>query len=413
MKRQSIYRRIYNFASGGILAVLVNAASYPLLTHFYTPEQYGDYGLYLFFSGIFSAIASLKFELIIPIQKGDGDLSEVLTASAFNIVIVSLFGFGIGVLYYWGEVWAISIYVMLSVVFYGWFSIIGGVLVYLHANRAAGLLLFVQAIVAVIVQISLSRTGLGWYGLVVGYLFSMATASFFGLLCVRKLSEGRITFSRLSKAGYIRLLRENKDRWRANVVQTFTNSMSLNVLAHGCLLLGGKEAVGLFSFAQKILTIPVRVVGNAVRQVMLREYSITGLTAPVVKSMVKLTWILAFVSGLVFTAIGSILPWLVGALLDDGWMKINSYIWPLSIWLAFTIVYVPVISGLNVYGNNWPHTIYEIGNLVARTAIALVCLCVGAGAAEYILITSLASSVMIVVFIIWAKDMFYERAKNG
>ncbi|MBQ23763.1 hypothetical protein [Alcanivorax sp.] len=413
MSKKSIYRKVFDFSSGGILAVLVNALAYPILTHFYTPEEYGDYGLFLFFSGVFSAVASLKFELVVPIQRDDGALSEVLTAAAYNVLLVSVLSFAVSLAYYWFEERVLSVFVVSAVVLYGWFTITGGVLVYFHSNKAAGSLLFVQALIAVVVQIAFSDTKFGWYGLVIGYLASMVVSSFFGLLCIWKVGKGKVCFSFLSKNRYIEILSENKNRWRANVVQTLMNAVSLNVLAHGCLFLGGKEAVGFFSFAQKILTIPVRVVGNAVRQVMLREYSITGMTKSTVKSMSKLTGVLALVSTAIFTVVGLALPFLVDIFLDQKWAQINSFIWPISIWLACTIVYVPAISALNVVGNNWPHTIYEFGNLVMRGGVIFACFYAGLDAVDYIFVTSVFSSALIVFFIFWVRMQLLKTVQNG
>jgi len=241
----------------------------------------------------------------------------------------------------------------------------------------------------------------------------MVVSSSVGFACIWKTGRGTVRLSPLKKDRYLEILNENKNRWRANVVQGLVNAISLNALAHGCLLLGGKEAAGLFSFAQKILTVPVRLIGNSVRQVMLREYSLSGITASTVRGMTRLTGVLALVSLALFTTVGFAMPFLVDLCMDQQWAKVSLFVWPMSIWLGCTIVYTPTISALNAAGNNWPHAVYELVNMGMRVAAALVCSHVGLGAIAYVFTTSICSSALIVAFVFGVRLQLLKTVREG
>src|SRR5690554_5985561 len=112
-----IYGKVAKLATGGFLSLVINAAAYPVLTLFYSPEEYGEFSVFLLFSVVFSASSIMKFELIIPVVSDVKELGAVVSAAAYNLVIVSAVSCAASLFYFQGgeNLWLLAGFVVLCV----------------------------------------------------------------------------------------------------------------------------------------------------------------------------------------------------------------------------------------------------------------------------------------------------------
>ena len=62
-------RSVFVLMTGTAIAQAISYLISPFLTRLYTPEEMGDLGIYIRLIGFFSAFATLRYELAIPLPK--------------------------------------------------------------------------------------------------------------------------------------------------------------------------------------------------------------------------------------------------------------------------------------------------------------------------------------------------------
>ncbi|WP_226595705.1 MATE family efflux transporter [Marinobacter nauticus] len=194
-----------------------------------------------------------------------------------------------------------------------------------------------------------------------------------------------------------------------NSVQTFANTGSLYVLAHGVAHFGGVSEAGLFSICQRILTIPVRIVGNSVKQVLLKYLSVSdGRTR--YYYLKKYTFILTILSLSIFGTLSILASWLSIESMYPNWVGFEKYVAPVSIWLAVTMIYVPSVSILNTYGSTAPHMFYEISSVATKGLIVLASVYYGFNmpSVSFVYLSSMLAVVLSLFIILSA----FKVAKN-
>jgi O-antigen/teichoic acid export membrane protein len=74
---------------GTIIASIIPAIVQPVLTRIYTSEDIGLYNLYFYFIGIFTCIASLRYDLAVPLPDNKEDTDRVAILSLIMSAIVA------------------------------------------------------------------------------------------------------------------------------------------------------------------------------------------------------------------------------------------------------------------------------------------------------------------------------------
>ncbi len=83
LKESEILRNTSILVSGTALAQLIPVLLQPLLRRYYSPEAFGAYSIYLSLVGIFSIVASFKYDLAIVLPKKDREAANILFLSVF------------------------------------------------------------------------------------------------------------------------------------------------------------------------------------------------------------------------------------------------------------------------------------------------------------------------------------------
>ncbi len=389
---KKIAKKAIVFSSGNILNIAIGIGSFPILSKFYSPAEFGYYSLSIYTVGIIATIATLRLDLALSSTKEENEAIKILTTAA---ILPIIFGLITSI-----AIWSISeqnrfITSLLFPFFYifnyccltiftAWF---------VRSNRfwLAGNLNLIYASSIILFQVVLanSQEGNGLFlGNIIGGLLTL-------IICA--MNDRRIRPSKILKefklAAGIEVIKQNKIFLGGNTLQSLINSSSLAILSHGISIIGGLSAVGSFSTCQKILAIPVRVIGNAMRQSLLQ--GLADLPNKVGRNIaIKATIALIPVSLLSFLFLTISLPIAVNKLMAPEWRGINEYIAPLSIWLSMTVIYTPAIAWLNVQKITGPHLLYEIINLIVRVTLIPISIVLTLNSANYVWITSTVSCIL-------------------
>jgi O-antigen/teichoic acid export membrane protein len=174
-----MFRNILQLMTGNGLAQLIQFASIPILTQFYSPENFGYLALAIAISGILAVISSLQLHVGIVTLKSTRAVNYLLATgivlNALMIFISVLLVFIVDVFIYNHE---LSLFFILLVVLNTFFSsvnnLLKGVYVYSGTFSKLSTVLIVRAIAIVTLQFWFAwqfTEAVTQYGLVLGLLF--------------------------------------------------------------------------------------------------------------------------------------------------------------------------------------------------------------------------------------------------
>ncbi|EJL6364349.1 oligosaccharide flippase family protein, partial [Vibrio cholerae] len=111
----------------------------------------------------------------------------------------------------------------------------------------------------------------------------------------------------------------------------------------------GKEYVGYFTMAMRVVQVPHRFISNAIRQVMTSCYKDVGyLKSKILLSLY--TKRLFLLSGMIFIPFFFYSELLFSVVLGDDWIMVGKITSMLCFWFAVSLCNVPAISFMTVFG---------------------------------------------------------------
>ncbi len=268
-------RSIVTLSSGSVIGHVILAATSPIISRLYTPDEFGLFSIFFSVFGIISILSTLQYQNTITLPRSDNDGAKLLVASLLVLAtftvcllfLVSAFGERIG-----GRLGLESDYRII------WFLPIA--LAVANANlclqfwflrkkeyKELAIVKGVQSVAMAGGQITMGLAGLGALGLIVGHLLGQMA----GIL---QLTTG--IFSRYRAAfGEMRLLSLLEILWQnRSFVTTFTPAALLGAgtIYLPAILLGflfGPAVAGVFAFGLQLSKAGINIVVQSVARVFL------------------------------------------------------------------------------------------------------------------------------------------------
>lgn len=268
-KREQVrfWRRVaVLFAGTGSSQIILVAAS-PLLTRVYGPSRFGEFAIYTGLLAILLPMATGRLELKLPTAE-KGDLKIIVSAVGILSIIVGAVS---SLLFYCMNGWGLVQHDSVS-----WLSVLLFVGLLAASGEAAGSYLAIRLgrfrVLAtngvlrsssiVLSQVASGFSGLVGTGLVAGDVFGRSV----GALRLLVQLFGRQLTARLRFARVVKCLSDN---WRFSIIAAPGGAINAAGLQAPLMLIGaiyGPAAAGQFALAQRVVGLPVRLVGQAVGQ---------------------------------------------------------------------------------------------------------------------------------------------------
>lgn len=258
-------------AAGGQLVLLLAS---PLLTRLYRPDEFGVLAVFSSLLGLLVVASSLRYELAIPLPKLKRNAETLLWGALGINALFSVFLFIL--VFLWRAPVADSI--GLEEEGYLWFLPVAVFLMgryrtfnfwalrnkdYSRLARSK----FSQNIGNVVVQVSAGLAGLGAAGLLAGMVVGQAAGV--GLL-IRGLTAGSFSFKRdWPRVRY--LLKKHSRFPKYDAPAAFLNTLSSELPQLLFAVLFSPAVAGFFLLANRVLAMPLSLVGQAVGQVLYSE----------------------------------------------------------------------------------------------------------------------------------------------
>ena len=269
--RSEFFKSVIVLMTGTVLAQAINMICLPLLTHyFYSPEEFGEFNLYMRLVGFISGIAAARFEMSLPLPNHDGH-SYLLYRLSLRIALISIVGMTIfGFIYILLDSAAVIDvpFLLLS---------IGSTLFVVFINlgtswsirkkqyRAISRQKIVGAISSNVFRIILALSSFGSIGLILGTFLGYAVSSYWYIADFITLN-GKV-YPNYSKKKNKVLVKEYREFPLVNLPHVSLDLGRELLVAMFVAQYFGLEIFGWYSVSYTILKLPISIIGTSIGQV--------------------------------------------------------------------------------------------------------------------------------------------------
>jgi O-antigen/teichoic acid export membrane protein len=363
-------RNVAIVATGTAGAQAITMAFAPLITRLYGPEAFGLLGIYMAIITVLMPVAALTYPIAIVLAKTDADAKGIAKLSAILALSIAVMT---SVLLLVAGDWIAEALSMQAVA--GFMLLIPVAMLF-----AAFQQIFLQWLVrkkqfsttarVAVMQALISNSAKAGVGLVhpVGAALIIIAAVAQGFHAA--LLWLGIRYSKNKKAlpqadqptETIReLARRHRDfpAYRAPQValNAFTQGLPVLVLAS----FFGPAAAGFFALTRSVLAAPAALIGQSVGSVFYpKAVDLYDKPAELKRVLLKATYSLIALGGLVFAPILIAGPWLFSLVFGSEWKEAGEFARWVTIWMVLSLAARPVISAIPVLGLQKTFLVFEI-----------------------------------------------------
>jgi O-antigen/teichoic acid export membrane protein len=325
-------------------AQLLMVLASPILTRLYSPEQFGILAVFLSVLGIFTVIASFRYELAIPLPENKIEaaslvilcLGLVVGVTLFSSLAVYLFGqpfsnyFGVPELN--NYIWLLPLAILLVGIYqiFNYWSIRNNQYSIIATTRIK------QSVASLLIQILGSKYGSGF--LLGGSVGSQCVGSF---TLARHAFKDPV-FKDVNSANVRNVIYRYRRFPLFSTWSGFFNTLGQQLPPLMFAAYFGATAAGLYVLANRVLIMPMSVVGGAISNVFLSDAAriyeqgkLPSLVNSVTSKLIQIAMPPAIL--LIFVA-----PQLFSAVFGDKWQLAGVFAQWMAPWLYFVFVASPL-----------------------------------------------------------------------
>ena len=368
-KRQFL-RRLSMLSGGMMIGQGMLIISTPIITRFYTPEDFGLFAVFGALASIFGMVIGLRYELAVPLERDDRAAAALVSGIFLTSLLI---GFLLTILIWlWAAdfvalldmpelavmlwllppcliVWAAGGALSFWSIRQGTFRLNGVNRVYHYGTQAVG-------------QLSFAPAAIGGAGLVFGYALGFL-ARFLHLLFALPRADVD-AFLRPSLKEIFVVLR---CYWRYPIFSTSSSALqaTANMLPAVLIaMLYGPAMAGLYALAQRVIALPLRLLGETASHVFLGE--IRTLDHAGVIRLFKSTTVLFATLGLIgMLPLLWLAPPLFAFVFGEKWHDAGVIVQLLLPLYFMRFVVTPVSQTLNVLERQDLHLLASVLNALA------------------------------------------------
>lgn len=352
-KKNTFFSNIINVALGNGFGKLLAIAVMPLLTHLYSPIEFGELSLFISTVSILGVFTTLRYSTAIPLEKDNNNLINLIFLC---FVLVVFFGILTSAIFYLINLFYpnkfdnfFSILICFSILGKGFYEILSNWCVKEKKFKLITKSKIYQSSFSSVIKLIFGYFGLTNVGLMIGHI----TLESSGIIIIfRSFLQNNLNFYKKIKYSIIKnLLIKHKKFPIFQLPSQLLMVSSNNLIIFLIPLLFGVESLGLYALAISILNAPLNVIGQSVSHVYYAEISSMGknksnkiseLTINIIKKMSLL-----FFPLLIIVFFGeSIFSFIFG----NEWQKSGLYAAALCPLVLSRFIASPIMSIFNLYG---------------------------------------------------------------
>lgn len=269
LPRASFARSVGVLVGGTAGAQVLAVLAAPLLTRLYTPEDFGLLAVYASLLGLVAVIASLRYELAIPLPECDTEAANLVALSLLLVVVNTVF-FGaltlllrqpianaLGVPALAAYLWLLPLGVLAGGIYnvFNYWAVRSKHFGMIASTRVT------QSLAGLLIQLSTFK--FGGIGLLFGQLVGQSAGSF-KMVSHAIRSDG---FKLVSWSGIKQAARRYQRFPIFSTWEGFLNTAGLQLPPLLFAFLFGPAVAGMYSLANRVLSLPLSLIGSAIGQV--------------------------------------------------------------------------------------------------------------------------------------------------
>ncbi|WP_187329335.1 lipopolysaccharide biosynthesis protein [Halomicronema hongdechloris] len=369
-------KNILLMTAGTMLSQALVIAASPIITRIYTPAELGTFTVYASASAILAVIASLRYELAIPITKDDESAANLLFLSLL-LLCLSCFSLGLAIWIFKEDLgrWlndqdlGISIWLLpLGVIVSGIYNILTYWSVRQKKFSVIAKTKFVQSFGITAIQIGIGFLQIKSLGLIAGDILGRTLGNFHFYYLNSGLRKA--IFDAVS---WVNVFEVANRYIRFPLISTGSalfNSAGLYLPSILLAAMYGPQIAGWFALGQRVVSLPISLLGKSVANVYFNEAASVYNQNPyaLMPLLKKLMVRMLLVSVLPMTIFGLTAPWLFQVVFGSSWIEAGHYVRVLSITYLVQLVVVPFSQTLNIIERQDLQFFWDIGRLLLISA---------------------------------------------
>ncbi|PIS27247.1 MAG: hypothetical protein COT43_11485 [Candidatus Marinimicrobia bacterium CG08_land_8_20_14_0_20_45_22] len=394
--------------TGSTIAQAITILISPILTRQYSPSDFGVWSLYISVASLFSVIATGRYELAIMLPKEDKHAANLLSLSVYISISLSAIVLIFVIFFHdWtahllnnAELSKYLIFTPATILLTGLFNAFNNWLTRKKRFKPLSTSRIAQSGFSAGTKIGMGFVGSGPLGLILGDLIGLAVSV---MMLGRNIwLQLRRKLSWISKDETIRQAKIHQDFPKINSLHAFVDIIQTSGTAFLISILFDSATLGLFSFAVRILRMPLYLIGTSISKVFYQKAAITyqagGDLHELVRNMVlKLVWIsMPFFIVTVLYA-----PPIFSFVFGAEWREAGVYTQLLSLWFFGNFIFSPVSDIPLLVNKQKPYLGLSLGYNISILASLGICGFLGCNVRVTFGILSIVVSVWMFIFILW------------
>ncbi|KYN80525.1 hypothetical protein ATY36_18000 [Vibrio cidicii] len=372
MNQARILKNIKYMFTSSIGTQIINLATLPVLTRYYSPEAWGQFSIYLATLGVLSIVCTLSYSGAIITSKRDFQArliarGIIFLSGFFGLlqILLLLINYKLLLIDFDGKyVYIIPGMCILACFQDVLYSLISRKMLFKYAS--------VVMVVSTLISVSSSFFASFYfdneYGLIIGN-FILYAFQVLGFTLALRINNVRIFKVKYNACLILREFKKNIDfaiyKFPQNLLSN--TSQNLPVIIFGNVF--GAYVSGQYAMARKLVGIPSLLMGRVLSRVFFSEiaYSVNS-NIKIFSTLLRTSLILFILSLPVFISIYLFGQEILTFILGEQWSQSGKYSGYLGLWLLAALVNKPVTSAIPALGLQKEFLIYEISLFLFRTA---------------------------------------------
>ena len=331
--------------SSSSLAQLTVICITPLLTQFFSPEEFGIYAFYISVCTIFGSIANGKFDIAIMLPKKNIDsvnifILSILISFTFSVLILIVLYLFKNLIFRNEYVVFVKLYYVFPITIF-FIGLNSSILSFFNRQTAYSEIAKNNVIKSTTNSFSSLFLGIKKIatGMIIGNLISLTVTLLVNFSYIKNKINKRDIKRTLIISNFIKYI----DFIRFSTISNFFNSVSSFGITTIIILFFGPKVAGLYFLAEKIFAVPISILTSSISQVYFEKasrlfyrdkFELLKLTLKIQKNIFKIL----FPSLLFLCLLGEILLNILG----EEWSKAGAILKFISVYILFKNIYSPI-----------------------------------------------------------------------
>lgn len=371
----SFARNVLIMFTGTALGQLTSLLLSPVLTRIYSPEMFGIVGFFTAVLGVLGVIASLRYDMALPIAKSKEDAANLLAVCFFALIFVTSVLYGCllftpdsSVNHVLGALYPYRHLLPVGFLFIGAYQIMVGYATQREAFAVLAKTKIYQGVTGPVSQIGLGLMGAGAWGLIIGFILGHS-AGFFNMLS-RLVLKPRDVLPSITRKGMIAIAKRFSNfplvsTWSAMISVLGTNTMLALVVP----IIYSNTIAGFIFLTERVIGRPLLLISTSILQVYLGEAAKTQTSDPraMRRRFLQITKGQFVIVSVWLALINATAFYFVPIVFGEQWAGAVIYINILSICYLPQMVIISVIHTLQIMEKQLLTAIWEFGRVVLIT----------------------------------------------